>query len=689
MDLGLIRNIGIAAHIDAGKTTLSERVLYFTGKVHRMGEVHDGAATMDWMVQERERGITISSAATSAFWKKHQINIIDTPGHVDFTVEVERSLRVMDGVVAVFCAVGGVEPQSETVWRQADKYEIPRIAFVNKMDRTGADFEHVVEMMRERLGAHPVPLTMPVFLGEIFYGLIDLVEMKQLTYVDEAGIPTFNKTEIPNDLADEAYSRRDHLVEEMSGYDDELMTLYLDGADIPEVLLKRAIRKATMDNKITPVLCGAAYRNKGVRKLLDAVIDYLPSPGDIPAVKGENPKTLEVELREPDAAAPFSGMVFKIQADPYVGKLAFVRIYSGTLKTGETLWNSSCEIRQRVGRILEMHANNRIEKSEVGPGEIAAIVGLAKAHTGDTICDPDHPIILEGMQFPEPVIEVSIKPLSQKDQDRLGLALDRLADEDPTFRVKVDPETSQTIIAGMGELHLEILVDRLAREFNTRCEVGQPEVSYRETITRSIKKRTRLVKQTGGKGMFADITLEVEPTAPGEGFIWENKIIGGAIPTEYIPAIERGIIEAMAGGVSAGFPVVDVKVRLVDGKHHPVDSSDMAFRIAGSMAFKEAVSAASPVLLEPVMDVEVTVPSASLGDVIGDLTSRRGRIGGIIERNGAQTIAASVPLQAMFGYSTSLRSMTQGRGIYSMQFARYESVPQEVATQILRQRGAA
>ena len=687
MEKKRIRNIGIAAHIDAGKTTLTERILFFTGKVHRMGEVHDGAATMDWMEQEKERGITITSAATTSFWKDHHINIIDTPGHVDFTVEVERSLRVLDGAVAVFCAVGGVEPQSETVWRQADKYRIPRVAFVNKMDRTGADFWKVVDMMKERLGARPLPLVMPEFVGDVFHGIIDLVDMKKITYVDESGVPIFKVGEVPDDLREGALERRKHLIEDVANFDDELMTLYLDGEDVSAAIIRRAIRAGTLSNKISPVLCGAAYRNKGVRKLLDCVVDYLPSPDDVPAIHGMNPDTLETEERAPTSDAPFSALVFKIQSDPFVGKLVFVRIYSGVLSSGDTVWNASRGARQRVGRILEMHANDRLERKEVGPGEIAALVGLANAHTGDTICAPDHPIILEGMDFPDPVIEVAIKPESQKDSDKLSLALDRLSDEDPTFKVKVDKETGQTIIAGMGELHLEILVDRLSREFNAKVEVGQPEVSYRETITRPVKLRKRLVKQTGGRGMFADVSIEIEPNP--EGFVWENAVVGGSIPREFIPAIEKGVLEAMQEGISSGFPAVDIRVRLVDGKHHDVDSSDMAFKLAGSMAFKEAAAKAGPVLLEPVMDVEVTVPGASLGDVIGDLSSRRGRIGGILEKNGAQTIAASVPLQEMFGYTTNLRSMTQGRGLYSMQFARYEQVPEEIATQVLRRRGAA
>jgi elongation factor G len=689
MDLTKIRNIGIAAHIDAGKTTLTERMLFFTGKVHRMGEVHDGAATMDWMAQERERGITITSAATTAFWNDHQINIIDTPGHVDFTVEVERSLRVLDGVVAVFCAVGGVEPQSETVWRQADKYNTPRIAFVNKMDRTGADFWKVVESMRERLGAHPIPLVMPDYLGDVFHGIIDLVEMKQIIYVDEKGVPIFKVNGIPPDLVPEAESRRTHIIEEVANFDDELMHVYLEGEDVSPELLRRAIRKGTLENKIAPVLCGAAYKNKGVRKLLDSVCHYLPSAEDVSSIHGENPKTLELEERLHNPEEPFSALVFKIQSDPFVGKLAFIRVYSGVLRTGQTVLNTTTEKRQRIGRILEMHANERLEKKEIGPGEIAAIVGLTAAHTGHTICDPNRPIILEGMDFPDPVIEVAIKPKTQADLDRLGMALERLSDEDPTFKVKVDSETGQTIIAGMGELHLEILVDRLGREFKSQCDVGRPEVSYRETITRAVDMRHRLVKQTGGKGMFADVSIEISPNEAGQGFVWENAIVGGAIPREYIPAVERGVLEAMEEGIVAGFPVVDVKVRLVDGKHHEVDSSEMAFKVAGSQAFKEGAAKAGPVLLEPVMDVEVTVPAACLGDVLGDLSSRRGRVGGILEKEGAQTIAASVPLREMFGYTTTLRSLTQGRGLYSMQFHRYEPVPQDIADEINRQRGAA
>jgi elongation factor G len=689
MHLEKIRNIGIAAHIDAGKTTLTERILYFTGKVHRMGEVHEGAATMDWMAQERERGITITSAATTCFWRDHQINIIDTPGHVDFTVEVERSLRVLDGMVAVFCAVGGVEPQSETVWRQADKYGIPRIAFVNKMDRAGADFDNVVDMIRDRLGARPVVITLPAHLGDVFHGIVDLVRMVMITYVDESGVPVLKEGEIPRDLMESAVAARTSLLEEAAGFDDELMERYLDGGEVPEALLSRAIRRGTLANRIVPVFCGSAYRNKGVRRLLDGVVEFLPSPKDIGEVQGENPETLVKESRKPSPDEPLSALVFKIQSDPYVGKLTFVRVYSGRLESGATVLNATRGKKRRVGRILEMHANDRQEKPAVGAGEIAALVGVGDARTGDTLSDPAHPIVLEGMDFPEPVIQAAIKPRTQKDQERLGLALERLADEDPTFQVRVDEETGETLIAGMGELHLEILVDRLAREFGARCEMGKPEVSYRETITRAVSAHGRLVKQTGGKGMFADVVLELEPAPAGSGFVWETAIRGEAIPREFFPAVERGVLEAMQEGVVAGYPVVDVKVRLVDGKAHEEDSSDLAFKIAGSMAFKQGVAKAGPILLEPVMDVEVTVPAACLGDVLGDLTSRRGKIGGIMEKDGVQVVAATVPLSEMFGYATALRSLTQGRGLYSMQFAKYSPVPQDVAAGILRRRGVA
>jgi len=678
-----MRNIGIMAHIDAGKTTLTERILYYTGKVHRVGEVHDGAATMDWMEQERERGITITSAATTCFWHNHHINIIDTPGHVDFTVEVERSLRVLDGAIAVFCGVGGVEPQSETVWRQADKYGVPRIAFVNKLDRVGADFNFVVGMMRDRLGATAVPLQIPIYVGDWFTGMIDLIEMKSIIYESDEQGAAYVEGDIPRDLEKKAAEARHHMLEAIAEYDDELLHAYLDGKPTTTVMIQRAVRKGTLAGKIVPVLCGTAFKNKGVQRLLDAVVAYLPAPIDVAAVKGMNPKTLEHEERSPSDSEPFAALAFKIMTDPYVGKLTFFRVYSGTLKAGTYVYNSTKEKGERLGRVVEMHANKREDREEVYCGEIAAAVGLKNVHTGDTLCDKDHPIVLEAMHFPEPVIQVAIEPKTKADDEKMSTALGKVSDEDPTFRVKTDEDSGQTLISGMGELHLEILVDRMVREFGVQANIGKPQVAYKETVTRKVEQRTRFIRQTGGRGQFADVTITLEPLPPGGGFSFENEIRGGAIPKEYIPSVEKGIVEAMENGIMAGYPVVDVKVELIDGQFHEVDSSEMAFKIAGSMAFKEAAAKGGPKLLEPIMDVEVVVPEEYMGDVIGDLSSRRGRIGGMFQRSDARVVAASVPLAEMFGYSTRLRSITQGRAVYSMQFSRYEQMPQAMAEQIV------
>jgi elongation factor G len=678
-----MRNIGIMAHIDAGKTTLTERILYYTGKVHRMGEVHDGAATMDWMEQERERGITITSAATTCLWKEYQVNIIDTPGHVDFTVEVERSLRVLDGAIAVFCGVGGVEPQSETVWRQADKYKVPRIAFVNKLDRIGADFAFVVQMMKDRLGSNAVPVQWPIYLGDVFQGMIDLIDMKTITYATDEMGANYIEGPIPRDLEKRAVDERHHLLEAVAEFDDELLHAYLDGSSVTEEMVRRALRRGTLLGKITPVLCGAAFKNKGVQKLLDAVVAYLPSPSDLPPVRGINPKTLEEEVREVSDQEPFAALAFKIMTDPYVGKLTFFRVYSGCIKAGTYIYNATKEKGERLGRVVEMHANKREDRDEIFCGEIAAAVGLKNVHTGDTLCDKSHPIILESMHFPEPVIQVAIEPKTKADEEKMATALAKLADEDPTFRVRTDEDSGQTLISGMGELHLEILVDRMVREFSVQANIGKPQVAYKETVSKRVEQRTRFAKQTGGRGQFADLSLVLEPVMPGGGFQFVNEIKGGAIPKEYIPAVERGILESMENGVIAGYPVVDIKVTLTDGQFHEVDSSEMAFKICGSIAFREAAAKASPKLLEPVMDVEVVVPEEYMGDVIGDLSSRRGRIGGMFQRSDARVVAASVPLSEMFGYSTRLRSITQGRAVYSMQFSRYEEMPQQMAEQIV------
>ena len=677
------RNIGIMAHIDAGKTTLTERVLFYTGRIHRTGEVHDGAATMDWMEQERERGITITSAATTAQWRDHRINIIDTPGHVDFTVEVERSLRVLDGAVAVFCAVGGVEPQSETVWRQADKYNVPRIAFVNKMDRVGADFDNVVNMMRERLGSKAVPLNIPMFAGDAFLGTIDLVDMISITYEDGSQGTKLVEGEIPRDMAEEAKEARFHLLEAVAEFDEQLLDDYLHEKPYTSEDLRRAIRKGTLAGAINPVLCGSAFKNKGVQRLLDAVVDYLPSPIDKPPITGQDAYSFEHVTREANDGAPFSALAFKIMTDPYVGKLTFFRVYSGKCSTGDTVLNSTTGNKERIGRLVQMHANKREEITEVLAGDIAAGIGFKRVTTGNTLCATDHPIILEAMTFPEPVVDVAIEPKSKADEEKMSTALGRLSEEDPTFRVRTDDETGQTVISGMGELHLEIIVDRMKREFSVDANVGKPQVAYRETISVAASARHRFIRQTGGKGMFGDVSLKIEPLEPGSGFHFENEIVGGSIPKEYIPAVEKGIEEAMKNGIMAGYPMVDIKVSLTDGSYHDVDSSEMAFKIAGSMAFKDCCAKAKVRLLEPIFDVEVVVPEEYMGDIIGDLSSRRGRIGGMFSRGTARVIAASVPLAEMFGYATRMRSISQGRAVYSMQFSRYDTLPAAVAEEIV------
>ncbi|MFW6386532.1 MAG: elongation factor G [Bacillota bacterium] len=676
------RNIGIMAHIDAGKTTITERMLYYTGRVHKMGEVHDGAAVMDWMEQEQERGITITSAATTCQWEDYRINIIDTPGHVDFTVEVERSLRVLDGAIALFCAVGGVEPQSETVWRQADKYEVPRIAFVNKMDRMGADFFRVVEMMRDRLGANALPLQLPMGSEDEFRGVIDLIKMEAIIYEDELGVD-FEREEIPEEYREQAEGYRDKLLETLSEYNEEIMMKYLEDDEVEPEVIKETLRETVLNVDVIPVLCGSAFKNKGVQMLLNATIDYMPSPVDVPAVTGINPETEEEEIRPADDDAPFSALAFKIMADPYVGKLAFFRVYSGVLEAGSYIYNTSSESRERIGRILQMHANHREERDQVYAGDLAAAVGLKNTSTGDTLCDGDHPVILESMEFPEPVISVAIEPKSQADQDKLGEALQRLAEEDPTFQVKTDEETGQTIIKGMGELHLEVIVDRLLREFKVDANIGQPKVSYRETITRKVTDiEGKFIRQSGGRGQYGHVEIDLEPLAEGDGFEFENNIVGGTIPKEYIPAVEDGIIEAMENGITAGYPVVDIKVCLNDGSYHDVDSSEMAFKIAGSMAFKRAAKKANPVILEPIMKVEIVVPEEYMGDVIGDLNGRRGKVEGMDQRASAQVVQGFVPLAEMFGYATDLRSKTQGRATYTMQFSHYEKTPSNIAEEI-------
>jgi elongation factor G len=675
------RNIGIMAHIDAGKTTTTERILFYSGRVHKIGEVHEGAATMDWMEQEQERGITITSAATTAQWKDHRINIIDTPGHVDFTVEVERSLRVLDGAVGVFCAKGGVEPQSETVWRQADTYHVPRIAYVNKMDIVGADFEGAVQQMRDRLGANAVPIQYPIGYEDTFEGIIDLIKNVAYYYVDDLGTRT-EAREIPDEYKAKAEELRTQMIEAIAELDEELMMKYLDGEEPTEEELKAALRKGVCNVEIIPVLCGSSYKNKGVQLLLDAVVDYMPSPLDVPAIKGELPDGTEA-TRESDDNGPFAALAFKIMSDPYVGKLTFFRVYSGTLESGSYVLNSTKGKRERVGRILQMHANSREEIKTVYSGDIAAAVGLKDTTTGDTLCDEKNPIILESMVFPEPVIKVAIEPKTKSDQDKMAVALSKLAEEDPTFKAWTDEETGQTIIAGMGELHLDIIVDRLKREFKVEANVGNPQVAYRETFRSSAKVEGKFIRQSGGRGQYGHVWIEFEPLEQGAGFEFENKIVGGVVPREYIPAVQAGIEEAMQNGVLAGYPMIDIKATLFDGSYHDVDSSEMAFKIAGSMALKAAKSKCNPVLLEPIMKVEVIVPEEYMGDVMGDINSRRGRVEGMDARGGAQVIRAMVPLAEMFGYATNLRSRTQGRGQYTMHFDHYEEVPKSIAEELI------
>ncbi|GBD89373.1 elongation factor G [bacterium BMS3Abin04] len=682
VDINKVRNIGLMAHIDAGKTTTTERILYYTGRVHRLGEVHDGAATMDWMDQEKERGITITSAATTAYWKDYQINIIDTPGHVDFTVEVERSLRVLDGAVALFCGVGGVEPQSETVWRQADKYNVPRIAFVNKMDRVGADFHAAVKMMRDRLGANAIPITLPIGEGDLFAGVIDLIEMKARMYNDETLGATFEDMEVPADLQAVANKYRTVMLEAVSDVDDTLLEKYLEGEEITADEIKAVLREATTQLKIVPVICGSAFKNKGIQKLLDGVLDFLPSPVDAPELVAHHIHKVDKVVRKIDPAEKFTALAFKIMTDPFVGKLTYIRVYAGTLKSGSYIFNSVSNKKERVGRILLMHANHRQDMEEVRVGDIAAIVGLKHTKTGDTLCTQDDPIILEKMAFPEPVIRIAIEPKTKADQDKLSEALMKLSDEDPTFKVKVDDETNQTIIAGMGELHLEILVDRMKREFKVDANIGKPQVAYRETITKSVQAEGKFVKQSGGRGKYGHVWIELSPNEPGKGYEFENAIVGGTVPKEYIPAVSQGIQQAMRNGVVAGYQMVDVKARLYDGSYHDVDSDELSFKVAGSMALKSGAKKAGPVLLEPIMDIEVTTPEEYMGDVMGDLNSRRGKISGFTARKDAQIIKATVPLSEMFGYATTIRSMTQGRAIYTMQFAHYAQVPKSVADEI-------
>jgi elongation factor G len=682
--LDRVRNIGIMAHIDAGKTTTTERILYYTGRTHKMGEVHEGAATMDWMAQEQERGITITSAATTAFWRDVRVNIIDTPGHVDFTVEVERSLRVLDGAIAVFDSVAGVQPQSETVWRQADRYGVPRIAFINKMDRTGADFFNAVQTMVDRLGAHPVPVQLPIGQEEHHRGVVDLVEMKAITYADDLGTK-MEIGEIPAELAEQAHEYHHQLIDAIAEYDDELTETYLlDEESVTPDMIRRALRKGTLAIAITPILLGSAFKNKGVQPLLDAVVDYLPSPLDVPPVHGLDPKTDEELTRPASLEAPFAALAFKVMSDPYVGKLTYFRVYSGKVKAGDRVLNTATGKTERIGRILQMHANHREEREEIGAGEIAAGVGLKQTTTGDTLAVESAPIQLESMTFPDPVISVAVEPKTKSDQDKLSQGLQRLAEEDPTFRVTSDEETGQTIISGMGELHLEIIVDRLKREFNVDANVGRPQVAYRETVSKPAESvQGKFVRQTGGSGQYGDAVINLFPQEAGAGYEFEDKIVGGKVPKEYIPAVDAGIQEAMESGILAGYPVVDVKVQLVDGSYHDVDSSERAFKIAGSMAFKEAMKRAKPKLLEPMMAVEVVTPEDYLGDVMGNLNSRRGRVEGMQPIGNGQLIKASVPLSEMFGYATDLRSMTQGRAEFTMQFDRYEEVPQSVAGEII------
>ncbi len=677
------RNIGITAHIDAGKTTTSERILYYTGKTYKLGEVHDGAAVMDWMVQEQERGITITSAATTCFWKDHQINIIDTPGHVDFTVEVERSLRVLDGMIGLFCAVGGVEPQSETVWRQADKYKVPRIGFVNKMDRGGADFFYVMEMMKTRLNANPLPIQIPIGQEENFTGIIDLISMKALIYKDEMGLKC-EETEIPKELLATANKYRQELLENISNYNDDILYKYVENIDITEEDIKKAVRDLTIQSKGIPVLCGSSFKNKGIQPLLDAVIDYLPSPEDVPPIKGINPLTDEEDTRQATDEESFSAYVFKIITDPYVGKLSYIRIYSGILRNGMQVLNANSANKERIGRLLLMHANHREEVKEAYSGNIVAIVGLKNITTGNTICEPAKPIKYESITFPEPVLSIAIEPKTKTDLDKLNSGLNKLTEEDPTFKVGVDEESGQTIISGMGELHLEIIVDRLLREFGVSANIGRPQVSYREAITKSVQVEGKYVRQSGGKGQYGHVVMKFEPNEYGKGFEFEDKTKGGAIPREYLKHVEHGVVDAMQNGELAGYPVIDVKAILLDGSYHEVDSSELAFRIASSKAFREAMLKSSPILMEPVMEVEVVTPEEFMGDVIGDINSRRGKIQTINSRNKMSNIKSEVPLANMFGYATDLRSKTQGRATFSMQFKKYEPVPESVASEIIK-----
>ena len=677
------RNIGIMAHIDAGKTTTTERILYYTGKVHRMGEVHDGGATMDWMEQEKERGITITSAATTCYWNDYRINIIDTPGHVDFTAEVERSLRVLDGAVALFCAVGGVEPQSETVWRQADKYKVPRIAFVNKMDRIGADFFNVIDMMKERLKANPVPVTLPVGSGEMFSGIIDLISMKARMFHDETLGTTYDDIEIPSSFLQQANKYRQQLLEAVSDIDDKLLVKFLEGKKITSEEIFKALRSATLNVKIIPVLCGSSFKNKGIQNLLDKIVDLLPSPSDLSNIRGHHVHSDDVVERKISDDEKFTALAFKIVTDPFVGKLTYFRVYSGKAKAGTQIFNSVSGKTERLGRILQMHANYREDIQEVFCGDIAAAVSFKFTKTGDTLCDKSDPIVLEKITFPEPVIQIAIEPKTKADEDKLAESLSKLSDEDPTFRVSVNEDTAQTLISGMGELHLEIIIDRLKREFKLDANIGKPQVSYKEALTETVKQEGKFIKQTGGKGQYGHVVIIVEPNEKGKGYIFENAITGGVIPREYIPSVSNGIQEAMKTGIMAGYPIEDVKIKLIDGSFHDVDSSEMAFKIAGSIAFKEAARKANPVIMEPIMEVEVVTPNEYMGDVIGDLTSRRGKIEGLSQRSDAEVIKATVPLSEMFGYATSLRSMTQGRAIYTMQYSRYDRVPELVSKQVV------
>ncbi|MAP84547.1 MAG: elongation factor G [Candidatus Marinimicrobia bacterium] len=685
--LNKVRNIGIMAHIDAGKTTLTERILFYTGRTHRLGEVHEGGATMDWMVQERERGITITSAATTAIWNGHRINIIDTPGHVDFTVEVERSLRILDGTIAIFCAVGGVEPQSETVWRQADKYNVPRIAFANKMDRVGADYFFVINMIKDRLKANPLPLTLPIGEGEMFNGIIDLLSMKAILYNESTLGARFEYSDIPSDLLDDAEKWRHHLIEEAATYDDRLMEKYLADKEISVEELKTAIRKGCLDNTFIPIFCGSAFKNKGVQRLLDAVVDFLPTPEDVGEVQGFDNKDSDIALiRKPTIAEPFSALAFKIMTDPYVGRLTYIRVYSGELKKGSYVFNSNTGKRERISRILMMHANKREDVDVVRAGEIVAAVGLKRTNTGHTLCDERQPIVLEMMDFPEPVIEVAVEPVSKADQDALSNALVKLTQEDPTFRVHNNEDTGQTIISGMGELHLEILIDRMLKEFNVKANIGKPQVTYIESITKAVSNiEGKFIRQSGGKGQYGHVVINVEPNEPGKGYHFINKIVGGVIPREFIPAVDKGIQEGIQNGVLAGFPLEDVRVELIFGSYHNVDSSEIAFKIAGSMAAKEACKKAKPILKEPIMKVEITTPDEYLGDVVGDINSRRGKIESMDQRKNLQIITANVPLSRMFGYATSLRSLTQGRAVFHMEFSKFMRVPTSIQEEIIEQ----